>query len=348
MLNKPARTKQKTVLSVMLMTVLLPLTVFAQNLSLNLPVAPAGDVVASGNFIHIVENLDRTLAFYQDLLGAEPRGGTEPRAFGVIEQVAQMYDAVGAEFRGATIPVPNTALGMEFLEWRGLRRPVSRPAFYDYGAPMFLLFVKDIDLAIESVLRNGGTIATPTGEPVVNAATGSRIILVQDPDGYFIEILQLGRMPSMEAAGNVFTSRFRYTVADANETVAFYNSAFDFNLPAAGEFNDDAVLGAILGLEPAATSRIVSALVPGSSLTMELLELDVARAERIHQRLPARGSAIFRIFVRDLDISMAKALAAGAVLAPNNQQEIVLDNGLRMRIIEDLNGMLLQLIERAP
>jgi len=76
--------------------VLLPASVFAQNQNSQ----AADDVLGSGNYIHIVENLDRSLAFYEALLGAEPNGGTEPRTFGALEPVSQMYNAPDAEFRG--------------------------------------------------------------------------------------------------------------------------------------------------------------------------------------------------------------------------------------------------------
>jgi len=108
-------TIKNTILKVVLIVVLLPASVLAQNQGLRSPAAPAGDVVGSGNYIHIVADLDHTLTFYQDLLGVDIGGGTEPRAFGSLEQVGQMYNAVGAEFRGATIPVPDTDLSMEFL-----------------------------------------------------------------------------------------------------------------------------------------------------------------------------------------------------------------------------------------
>jgi len=33
--------------------------------------APAGDIVGVGNFSHIVQNLDKSLEFYRDVLGLE-------------------------------------------------------------------------------------------------------------------------------------------------------------------------------------------------------------------------------------------------------------------------------------
>jgi len=331
----------KSVLKGILIAVFLPASVFAQNQGSS-TTAPAGDVLGSGNYIHIVENLDRTLAFYQDLLGAEPNGGTEPRAFGALEPVLQMYNAVGAEFRGATIPVPNTDLGMEFLEWRGAQGSVLSPDFYDHGSPIFLLFVRDIEASIDSAIANGGSIVTPAGEAV---GTGNRFILLQDPDGYFIEILQLDQTSSTGISGNVVSGGFRVNVADANQTAQFYNDAFGYVLPQADEFVDDNLLGAITGLG-VARSRLIFGTVPNSNLNVELLELVVDGETRIYQQLPGIGSSMLRIFVRDLDVSVSKALTAGAVLAANNEQAVTFGNGMRMQIIEDRDGLLLQLVQR--
>jgi predicted enzyme related to lactoylglutathione lyase len=340
MLSQTKISIHKSLLKAVLFAVFLPVSVYAQNQGSQL--ATAADVVGSGNYIHIVEDLDRTLAFYQDLLGAEPNGGSEPRAFGALEPVLQMYNAVGTEFRGATIPVPNTDLGMEFLEWRGVQRPVLEPNFFDHGSPIFLLFVRDIEASIASVITNGGSIITPT---VGAVGTGSRFILVQDPDGYFIEILQLESTTASGMIGNVLSGGFRFTVGDANQTAQFYNDAFGFELPEAEDFVEDSLLGAITGLG-IANSRLVFGMVPSSNLNVELLELIVDGEARIHQELPGIGSSMLRVFVRDLDVSISKSLAAGAVLAASNEQAVTFGNGMRMQIIEDLDGLLLQLVER--
>ncbi len=320
-----------------LFSVLLTASVFAQNQSSQ----STGDVLGSGNYIHIVEDLDRSLTFYQELLGAEPNDGTEPRAFGALEPVLQMYNAPDTEFRGATIPVPNTDLGMEFLEWRGVQRPVLAPDFYDHGSPM-LLFVRDIEASIDIVIANGGSIVTPAGEAV---GTGNRFVLVQDPDGYFIEILQLDETSATNMGVNVVSGGFRMMVADTNQTAQFYNDAFAYELPEAKDYVDDTLLGEITGLE-VARSRLIFGMVPNSNLDIELLELIVDGEERIQQELPGIGSSMLRIFVSDLDASVSKALGAGVMLAANNEQAVTFGNGMRMQIIEDVDGLLLQLVQR--
>src|SRR6185437_11635493 len=57
--------------------------------------SPAGEVLAPGNFIHVVAHLDKTMAFYHGVLGLEPltAGNAPPAAvkFAVNKPVAQLY-----------------------------------------------------------------------------------------------------------------------------------------------------------------------------------------------------------------------------------------------------------------
>lgn len=49
-------------------TVLCAATVLGQSAP-----APAGEVIGAGNFIHVVSNLDNSLAFYHDVIGLDLR-----------------------------------------------------------------------------------------------------------------------------------------------------------------------------------------------------------------------------------------------------------------------------------
>ena len=55
--------------------------------------APAGDVVGSGNFDHIVTNLDKSIEFYRDVLGLELPGGAQP--FGAKPEIMQLGNTPG-------------------------------------------------------------------------------------------------------------------------------------------------------------------------------------------------------------------------------------------------------------
>src|SRR6476661_8182235 len=79
---------------------------FAQNAARGDQPTSSGAVMGIGPYLHLVADLDRSLEFYQAVLGSEPIGTAETRAWGRNEPVAVMYGAPGAEVRTATLPVP--------------------------------------------------------------------------------------------------------------------------------------------------------------------------------------------------------------------------------------------------
>ncbi len=297
-------------------------------------------VTGAGNYIRVVEDLDRTVAFYYALVGVEPRGGLVQRDFGVLEPVASMYNAVGGEFRGASFTVPNTTFVLEHLEWRDVDRSIQHTRIDEVGTAVLLLFVRDMNAAIQAILNHGGSIVTPGAAPV--STENGKFILAQDPDGYFVELLQINAM-TLQSESNVLTGRFRLTVADAEKSARFYQDALGFGFPAAGSFSSDAILSAMNGTSQA--SRLISAQVPGSTLLTELIDYQGMAESRLQQQLPRIGSSMLRIFVSDLDSVVSHALDAGAVLAANNEQQVEV-NGSRFQIIEDPDGLLIQFVQR--
>jgi len=186
--------------------------------------APAGDVVAVGNFIHVVTDLDRTVAFYTTLLGVGPNGGNAPRPFAANEPVATMYNTPGSRFRGATFKVPNSDLGLEFIDWEGNRSPGVKARVYDPGAPVIVLQVRRIEDGIAAVTMHGGSFVTPNGEPVRFSSeqfSPRRLMIIRDPDGYFIELINPDQSSDAPEPGNVVGATFRYTATDANRAAHF-------------------------------------------------------------------------------------------------------------------------------
>jgi hypothetical protein len=75
----------------------LPLTAHAQ-----LP-APAGEVVGVGNFGHIVADLDKSLAFYRDVIGLTV---TVTQPFAANDAIMKMGATEGGQSRIAVLDVP--------------------------------------------------------------------------------------------------------------------------------------------------------------------------------------------------------------------------------------------------
>ena len=275
--------------------------------------APAGEVVGAGNYIHVVADLDRTVAFYRTLLGVDPNGGVTNRPYAANEPVATMYNTPGGKFRGATFKVPNSDLGLEFIDWEGNRAAPVKARVFDPGAPVIVLQVRRIEDGIAAVNMHGGSFVTPNGEPVRFSSeqfSPRRLMIVRDPDGYFIELINPDQSSEAPEPGNVVGANFRYTATDSNRAAHFFNTAFGFDVVDATAFTDDPVLGKMMALGVVA-QRFARSTVPGSTLGIQFAQYDKLDGRQVDQGLPRPGTSMLRLMVRDFDASLAKAKANG-------------------------------------
>jgi hypothetical protein len=98
-----------------------------------------------------------------------------PPAFSANALVEDLYDAKGSQSRVAVFKIPNSPLGLEFVEFKGISQTPMVRGIQDPGANVLVMPVGDVGVTIARLKENGAT--------VVNAAT------VADPDGFFVELL---------------------------------------------------------------------------------------------------------------------------------------------------------------
>jgi predicted enzyme related to lactoylglutathione lyase len=312
--------------------------------------APPGDVVGAGNFIHMVADMERTVGFYTILLGVQPNDEAKNwpyyRDFKSVPGIDVMYNAPGSKFKNTTFTVSNSDLVLEFFEWEGnSKRPPVASRVFDLGVPMIEMQVRNIDVVIEAVKKYGGSFVTPNGVPV--RFGNRRVLIVRDPDGYFIHVTALDGPPPAAEPGNSIGATLRLTAADANQAAHFFETVFGFNVYKASELTDDPLMGQAMGLNTL-RQRWAGSTVPGSTLPMQFAEYEKLDGKKVDQGLPRPGTAMLRMKVRDFDASLAKAMSAGATVAPGNKAPTVLGNNTRILVIVTPDGQLLQLAEEAP
>jgi catechol 2,3-dioxygenase-like lactoylglutathione lyase family enzyme len=144
-----------------------------------------------------VSDMERSLAFYRDLLGLEVHFDV------TLDAVEYVRHALGIEMRDCRIVylrVPGSeGVFVELLEYHGTdARPTAEPRPWDPGTGHLCLYVTDtqavLDRAIGAGYRTRSTSAAtiPLG-PNRGALAGWLI----DPDGYHIELFQ--RPPTKES-----------------------------------------------------------------------------------------------------------------------------------------------------
>jgi catechol 2,3-dioxygenase-like lactoylglutathione lyase family enzyme len=141
-----------------LWTTILP-TVCAFGLAAQTP----SPVVGVGTFIHVVADLDKTIHFYGDVLGLERNGAPGSPAFTANPVVEGLYDAKGSQSRVVQFKIPNSPLGVEFVEFNGIAQKPFQPRREDPGASVLSIPVRD--------------------------PKADKSKLLQDPDGFYIQLV---------------------------------------------------------------------------------------------------------------------------------------------------------------
>ena len=318
--------------------------------------APTGDVIGVGNFLHVVSDVEKSLQFYQGVLGMDQMQGLQPngpRPYIDTPAIVNLYDAPGAQYRVATTLVPGAPMRAELIEWKGLDRSPVRPRYQDPGAATLILTVRDLDSIMARVKKSGTPIVTTGGEPVrlIDGRTPARAILLRDPDGFYVELIQLDSPPASPAlpAGNMIGVSFAFTVSDTERMVEVFRDALGFQ-PETAPFQSDKARLTLMGT-PGAQYRRTAALVPGTTFQVQFLEFTGIGRQPVHSRLRDPGSPLLRLLVRDLD-SILKALnAAGVAVASHAGQPVTLVNpavSLRIANASAPDNLFVQLVQQVP
>lgn len=118
---------------------------------------PAATVI---QFLHIVADLDQSLAFYQDQLGLKLRGPAGEHKFTDNPAVANLYGVPGRQFRAAVLNISGSTFGIELVQWGEAQAPKHTP------------------------VAGSGTVTL--------ILHGDRSQSLHDPDGFPVEVQQSG------------------------------------------------------------------------------------------------------------------------------------------------------------
>jgi catechol 2,3-dioxygenase-like lactoylglutathione lyase family enzyme len=322
--------------------------------------SPAGAVLGVGNFIHAVSSLDRSLEFYHDVLGLELQRGRgapanpAPAAFVETPEILRLYNAVGGQFRVGTAMSAESPMRAELAEFKGVEPRPVRPRFQDPGATNLILTVRNLDLVMARVKESATPVVTVGGQPIAfrDGAARIRAVVLQDPDGFFVELAERDPAPATTAPAesNVIGMGFGVTVGDTERMVRPFRDALGFELHV-GSFASDPEVLALMGT-PGARYRKTTALVPGSSFQVEFLEFAGIDRKPVHSSAPHDpGSPVLRLRVRDVD-SVLKALgSAGVKVASAGGEAVKIGNpasGQPAAITAFPDNLFVQVLQQAP
>jgi predicted enzyme related to lactoylglutathione lyase/catechol 2,3-dioxygenase-like lactoylglutathione lyase family enzyme len=312
--------------------------------------APPGDVVVgSGNYSPIVQNLDNAIEFYGGLLGltVPPAQAPGPRPFSADPAIRNMFGIPSAQLRWVVARVPGPNLGVEMVEAKDIDRKAVNPRPQDPGSTTLVVLVRDIDKAFAPFKSAGVPVVTPGGAPMTFGANSARGVIVRDPDGHFVELLQPSPLPDTNAPpeSNIIDARLRITVADTDKTMQVYRDRFQFQ-PQIGSFGTIPLLD-LMGLK-GSQIRLTTAQVPGSALRMEFVEIKGVERSPVRPRIQDPGATRLQIRVKDLDATISKLKTSGSTVVSAGGVPATLQGGVRAAIMPDPDGLYFVLIQAAP
>jgi catechol 2,3-dioxygenase-like lactoylglutathione lyase family enzyme len=135
---------------------------------------------------YTVSDLDRSVAFYSDLLGCEVVA-TQEKAGGYLAAIVGYPDA---HVRMAHLRVPGDEHVIELFEYRspaGARADVEPR---NVGASHLCFIVTDLRALYDALLERGVTFVSPPVEVDTGINRGGLALYLRDPDGITVELFQ--------------------------------------------------------------------------------------------------------------------------------------------------------------
>jgi catechol 2,3-dioxygenase-like lactoylglutathione lyase family enzyme len=268
---------------------------------------PSAPVVGILNYIHAVDSLDTTLAFYNDVFGLKG----EPRPF-PNPGVPALTNSPGVSLRLAVLKLPNAGFGFELTQFSGVDRHPGRAKHTDPGAALLALRVKDMAPVLAAIKKRNDPIVTSSGAPVTIATPRGEIhsMVVEDPDGYFLEVVQSAPPAGVTSEGNVYEVSVGLTIADRESTLKFYHGLLGFDLKGQPDFSSDPVIADMVGA-PHVQSRELVATIPGTKALWAFYDYKGVERKPFHLRVTDPGAPAVALRVQDLDGLLMRMRAAG-------------------------------------
>lgn len=312
----------------------------------------------------VTGDLGRIIAFYHDHLGLNLRGARE-QAF-PFSSVATINEFVNAppqaEFRASFMPIHGTSavtegpdqIYFEAFEYRNIDRRQVIPPLVSPGVSTLKFLVRDMAKALAAVKGAGVAVVTPGGEarpvPTPAGLSGSaRAILVRDPDGYPVELVEVTPTPRTTApdTSNILGVHMSIVVDDAEVSLDFYKRFIGADLRAwePGAWRMDAGFSQIRDI-PATPYRTASVQLPGSAIVLELIEFRDVEQTPYRPVFQDIGPGHVAFVVNDIETVLERMTALGVKPLSQSGTWTQINKSIRAVYTRDPDGFFLEIIER--
>jgi len=133
-----------------------------------------------------VADLERSLAFYRDILGFEVVFQWNPQA----EYIRTITGYPGADIHAAVVRFPgDTGVFLEILEYRDVEKTPVDTRTANPGTAHIAFFVDDCDALYEQLIAKGVRSVSAPVTPTIGPNEGGRAVYMIDPDGIRVEFI---------------------------------------------------------------------------------------------------------------------------------------------------------------
>jgi catechol 2,3-dioxygenase-like lactoylglutathione lyase family enzyme len=236
----------------------------------------------------------------------------------------------------------------ELTHFKGLERKPARAAYTDPGAASIVFYVRDIDDVVAKAKQANAPIVTTGGVPVkIATASGkARSILLRDPDGFFVQVVEETPAPGAPE-GNVHRVSLAYTIESAESTAKFYGGMLGLELTGPSAFSKDPAMLKLVGAPKGTEFRKLTGVMPGPPAGVEFTEFRGVPRTKFHLRVRDPGAPAMAIQVINLKGMVVEMKASGTNVISKDGEIVNFGNGTHNIFVEDPSGMNLELFERS-
>ncbi len=302
--------------------------------------APVGIISGVGNFSHIVADLDRSFAFYRDVIGLEV--AQPPAQFAANPAIQDLGNTPGSQSRIATLRIPGSTLGVELIEYKDIARTPVKPRFQDPGAANLVLSVRELDSVVAKIAKSSGRIQTIGGKPA-DLGNGAKAIFLQDPDGFYIE-LSARPAPANAPTGNIYGAAFEIMVENTEATLKLWRDVLNFDMGVSTNFDGNEQLMSTVGIStPGAQFKRTVLRIPGTNVQMFMLEFRNLDRNKLNTKTQDPGTPILQLRAPDVDAVVAAWKKAGGEIVSKGGAPATM-GATKLVLMRDPNGVMVEVL----
>ncbi len=133
-----------------------------------------------------VKSLERSIAFYRDILGFELGFQWNPQADYIRELVG--YPSV--DIHGAILRLPGTDVCLELLEYRNIEKVPVDMGNGNTGNGHIAFNVDNLLELYAELVKKGVKSVSPPVTPTIGPNKGGKAVYLIDPDGFRVELIE--------------------------------------------------------------------------------------------------------------------------------------------------------------